>query len=573
MDEMVVLGCHYEDAQSAEADLAGFTSDGDIRSAASREVAVTALAVDDSGEPVRVHGAGSSPEDARRSPGSLADAVLVGLLPGVALRDGWVRADADGTDVGRLVTRVVGGLRGPDLQALVELIRRGPHVLVVVAPHTALDATMARTSRAGERVTARLAVDVDALTTEAQGLLTAPPTPGTDPAGTIPAAASPAAVAAPAAQAARRVAPEVRTAWRVGLVLLGIVLLYSAGQFILQDGGLLVFQLIMAWLASIAMEPAVGRLSRHLRRGIATGLVMTGVVVACVVFFAAFGNLLAEQIRNLVNALPGAVQAALDWANATFDLSLDAEALAAQLQASPSQIATLGAEVAGGLLGVIAGLVGGIFSMFTIGLFIFYFSADAPRLKRWIARLLPQRRQEVFLVVWDLAVQKTGGYVAARIVLAAISGSLTAIFLFIIGMDYWLALGIWTGVVAQFVPTIGTYIAIALPVLVGLTSADPVDGVLALAFALVYQQIENLTIEPKISANAVDMHPAVAFASVLLGAALFGVAGAFTAVPVAALGLALFEIYSRSYELLPQFDSPTPPAARRGRLGRKRAQP
>ena len=115
--------------------------------------------------------------------------------------------------------------------------------------------------------------------------------------------------------------------------------------------------------------------------------------------------------------------------------------------------------------------------------------------------------------------------------------------------------------------------AIALPVLVGLTSADPMDGVLALAYAIVYQQIENLTLEPKISANAVDMHPAVAFASVLLGAALFGVAGAFCAVPVAALGLALFEIYSRTYETLPQFGSPVPAPPRQGRLGRKRTQP
>ncbi|HEX5970192.1 MAG TPA: AI-2E family transporter [Intrasporangium sp.] len=563
MDEMVVLGCHYEDAESAEADLAGLTSDGRIHPAGSRDTAVTALAVDVSGEPVRLHGAiGPAPMDAVPSSGSLSDAVLVGLLPGVALRDGWVRADADASDVGRLVTRVVDGLRPPDLQALVELVHRTPRVLVVVAPDAALDATTALTSRAADRVTARFAVDLDALNTEARALLTTPPTPDADPTAT-----------GPAAPPARRYAPEVRTAWRVGLVLLGIVLLYSAGQFILQDGGLLIFQLIMAWLASIAMEPAVGRLARHVRRGVATGLVMAGVVVVSVGFFAAFGSLLAEQIRNLVTALPDAVEAALDWINATFDLSLDGAALAAQLQASPAQIATLGAEVAGGLLGIIAGLVGGIFSMFTIGLFIFYFSADAPRLKRWVARLLPQRRQEVFLVVWDLAVQKTGGYVAARIVLAAISGSLTAVFLLIIGMDYWLALGVWTGVVAQFVPTIGTYIAIALPVLVGLTSADPVDGVLALAFALVYQQVENLTIEPKISANAVDMHPAVAFASVLLGAALFGVAGAFCAVPVAALGLALFEIYSRTYETLPAFGSPTPPPAREGRLGRKRAQP
>ena len=563
MDEMVVLGCHYVDAGSAEADLAGLTSGRDLRSAASQDTAVTALAVDVSGGPVRLPDPmGSSPTNSMAPPGSLADALLVGLLPGVALRDGWVRADADGSLVGRLVTRVVDGLSPPDLQALVELVHRSPRVLVVVAPEAALDATMALTSRAADRVTARFAVDVDALSTEAQALLTTPAAPGKDPTAT-----------GPAALPARR-APEVRTAWRVGLVLLGIVLLYSAGQFILHDGGLLVFQLIMAWLASIAMEPAVGRLARHLRRGVATGLVMAGVVVASVAFFAAFGNLLAEQIRNLVTALPVAVEAVLDWVNATFGLSLDAAALGSQLKVSPEQVATLGAEVAGGLLGIIAGLVGGIFSMFTIGLFIFYFSADAPRLKRWIARLLPQRRQEVFLVVWDLAVEKTGGYVAARIVLAAISGSLTALFLLIIGMDYWLALGLWTGVVAQFVPTIGTYIAIALPVLVGLTSSDPVDGVLALAFALVYQQVENLTIEPKISANAVDMHPAVAFASVLLGAALFGVAGAFCAVPVAALGLALFEIYSRTYETLPQFGSPTPPPpARPGRLGRKRAQP
>ena len=193
-----------------------------------------------------------------------------------------------------------------------------------------------------------------------------------------------------------------------------------------------------------------------------------------------------------------------------------------------------------------------IFSLFTLGLFIFYFSADAPRLKRWIARLLPPSSQEVFLVVWGLAVKKTGGYVAARVVLAAICGGITAIFLLIIGMPYWLALGVWTGVVSQFVPTVGTYIAIALPVVVGLTSADPVDGVLALIFALIYQQIENLTIEPKISADAVDMHPAVAFAAVILGAALFGVAGAFVAVPISALLLSLVEIYSRTYDVLPQ---------------------
>jgi hypothetical protein len=105
--------------------------------------------------------------------------------------------------------------------------------------------------------------------------------------------------------------------------------------------------------------------------------------------------------------------------------------------------------------------------------------------------------------------------------------------------------------VAQFVPTIGTYIAIILPTLVGLLGPNPIQGVLALAWGIAYQQIENLTLEPQISAKAVDIHPAVSFGAVLLGAALFGAAGAILAVPVAALLLALLDIYARKYELLP----------------------
>ena len=347
--------------------------------------------------------------------------------------------------------------------------------------------------------------------------------------------------------------------WRAGLVVVGLVVLYSLGYFVLHDGGSTIFQVIMAWLASIAMEPAVSRLARHMKRGLATGLVMLAVVLFAVAFSAAFGNLLISQAVTLIQGIPAILSGVATWLNETLGTQFDPATLLEQLHISPQTLATWGADVAGGVLGVLATVLGGIFSLFTLGLFIFYFSADAPRLKRWVARLLPPQRQEVFLVVWGLAVQKTGGYVAARVVLAAICGGCTAIFLLIIGMPYWLALGVWTGVVAQFVPTVGTYIAIALPVVVGLTSADPFDGVLALIFALIYQQIENLTIEPKISADAVDMHPAVAFASVLLGAALFGVAGALVAVPMAALLLSLLDIYSRQYELLPQLGRSSPP--------------
>ncbi len=74
---------------------------------------------------------------------------------------------------------------------------------------------------------------------------------------------------------------------------------------------------------------------------------------------------------------------------------------------------------------------------------------------------------------------------------------------------------------------------------------------LALAWGLAYQQVENLTLEPQISARAVDVHPAESFAAVMLGASLFGVGGALLGIPVAAMVLALLDITHASTNCFP----------------------
>jgi predicted PurR-regulated permease PerM len=345
-------------------------------------------------------------------------------------------------------------------------------------------------------------------------------------------------------------AVDSRVVWRVLVLVFAAIALFLFGQFVLEDGGSILFILLMSWFASIAMEPAVSRLSQHMKRGLATGLVMLSVALATLVFFLLFGGLLADQLVQLVRGLPSAIEELITWINQRFDTNLDPLELLQQAGLGPGDVANITADLAAGVLAVLFAAVGAFFSLFTFALFTFYFSADAPRLAHWVAGLLPPTRQSAFDTALTLAVEKTGGYVAARVVLATINGATTALFLFLIGMPYALPLGIWTGVVAQFVPTIGTYIAIALPVLIGLLSADPKDGLFALAWGIGYQQVENLTLEPRISARAVNVHPAVSFASVMLGASLFGVAGALLAVPVAALLLALFEIYTKRYEVL-----------------------
>ena len=345
-----------------------------------------------------------------------------------------------------------------------------------------------------------------------------------------------------------------RNVWRAGLVLLAVVAFGLFVQFVIGDGGGVLFTVLMAWFGAIAMAPAVDRLARHMRRGLATGIVMLTLVLFIVLFFLAFGRLFADQLAELIRQIPTLIDGVLAWVNSTFSQSLSRDDILSAVDLSAAQITSLAGTVGVNLLGVVFSVVAGVFSMFTFGLFLFYISADMPRLVRWGARLFPARSQQVAATVWTLTEQKTGGYVMARVILAAINSVTTGIVFVIIGMPYWLPLALWTGIVAQFVPTIGTYISIALPVIVGLLSGEPWIGVVALVWAVVYQQVENLTIEPRINAKAVDMHPAVAFGSVLLGAALFGVAGAFLAVPVTAMLLSLLDIYGHRHELLPSVE-------------------
>ena len=339
--------------------------------------------------------------------------------------------------------------------------------------------------------------------------------------------------------------------WRIAFVLVGAGLVVWIALFVLNAGSGFLFTLLMAWFASLAMEPVVGRLSTRMPRGGATAVVMGSVALFLVGFLVLFGQLLFAQIAALVRSLPNIVTSTLGWVNETFGQNYRFEDLLGQIQIDPEQIAGYATQIAGGVLSVVGSVVGAIASSLVFVLFTYYLSAEGPRLRRWIAGLFPPRMQQVSITVWDTTAEKTGGYVGARVILATVNATLSGIVFAVIGLPSWLALAIWTGLVAQFVPAIGTYIAISLPVLVGLLSPNPWLGVIVLAWGILYQQVENLTIEPRISARAVNVHPAFSFASVLLGSALFGVAGALLAIPVAAMLLTLLELYRTRYELVP----------------------
>lgn len=341
-----------------------------------------------------------------------------------------------------------------------------------------------------------------------------------------------------------------RTVAVVG-VLLGVALL----GFVLWRGSSMVLYLVMSWFVALAMEPAVGRLSRRMPRAAATATVMVSVFLGVTAFLWAFGSLLVDQLASLVTAAPGIATDVLDQVNRTTGSSYTVENLLDQAGLAPADLTGYAQNVAFGVLGLVSAVLGAAFGLFVVAFFVFYMSVGMPGLRGWLATRMPPRVQVPFLAAWDLTKVKVGGYIAARFVLASINALASGVAFFLLDLPYWLPLAMWTGLVAQFIPNVGTYVSIALPVLVGLTSGDPLLGVWVLVWGIAYQQVENLTIEPRISARAVDVHPAFSFGSALLGAQLFGLPGALMGVPFAATTMAMFEIYQRRYDVTPETEA------------------
>lgn len=333
----------------------------------------------------------------------------------------------------------------------------------------------------------------------------------------------------------------------VVIAIIGLQLINYAWGLL---GGFL-FNLLIAWLIAISFDPVVSYLAhRGIRRGFATAIVAVVTLLLFSAFIALFGSALAEQATELVLALPSLVLDIVDWINRTFNTTLDPVELTNSLNLTSAQITDLAGGLAGGLLGVLTGIVGAVFDFVTIVVFSFYFSADSPRIKLWIASWLKPARQVVFIKVWDISVQKAGGFVISKLALASLSSAFHAGFFYLIDIPYWLPMGIFAGVVSQFIPTIGTYIGVALPALFAVFT-DPLDVLWIVIFATVYQQIENYVFTPRISTKTMDINSGVALASVFVGAALFGPIGAIIGIPLAAIVIAVVEAYGQRYEIHP----------------------
>lgn len=338
----------------------------------------------------------------------------------------------------------------------------------------------------------------------------------------------------------------------------GVSLLVVLGVFITIRLWHLIVMVFVALFIAVALEPAVQFLvKRGWNRRKATGVVFLGAVVFFGLFIASLVPLFISQASSLTNSLPGYLAELQEWlaSHGLTDIDLASDEISDQFEDIGSILSQYGARVAGGVFAFGNSLIGGLFKTATILLFAYYMVADGPKMRRTLLSVLSERSQREALRIWEIAVEKTGAYIYSRVILSIVAAAFTALVLTILGVDYAVALGLWVGVISQFIPVIGTYIAAVLPVMVALASGN--DGTWHLQRALwvmlalvAYQQIENLLVAPRITAKAMSIHPAVAIGAVIAGAGLLGGAGAVLSLPVAATTQAVISTVIRRHELI-----------------------
>lgn len=335
---------------------------------------------------------------------------------------------------------------------------------------------------------------------------------------------------------------------RAMVLALALIACFQLGSWAFHQLTGLLINILIAFFLALAVEPAVSRMAHHgMRRGAATGLVFLGVIVVGAGFITLLGSMLAGQIVDMVEDFPKYLDSVISWINTTFHTELSRVEIQDSLVHS-DWLQKYVQNSASGVLDVSAQVLGGLFRILTILLFSFYFAADGPRLRRALCSVLPPAKQAEVLRAWEIAVDKTGGYLYSRGLMALISGVAHYILFVFLDIPYAPALAVWVGVISQFIPTIGTYLAGALPMLIAFT-VDPWYALWVLIFVVVYQQFENYLLQPKLTAKTVDIHPAVAFGSVVAGTALLGAVGALIAIPAVATMQAFLGAYVKRYDV------------------------
>ena len=314
-------------------------------------------------------------------------------------------------------------------------------------------------------------------------------------------------------------------------VLLVSATLAVLGAFaLIGDTFLIVF--IGIFLALVFEYPVRWLMSKtKMSRGMAAAVTVLGTALGVTVIALLFLVPLVGGVRDLLQNLP----ATIEQLRGADELSswLGDSGAAANVQEGSEKLSASVPDAITGVLGITAGFVSGFLVCFTIIFICMFLLSDVANLKRALGSVLMPGDAERWLDVWERVTSSISRWAIGVVVIAAIAGTTQGLTAWLLGSSYAVGLAVIAGLL-DMIPNLGATLAgvILVPVLwaeEGITAA-----IIMLVVLLVYQQVENNVLTPKIQGKAVNLSGFFIIVSVTLFGALLGVLGALTAVPLAA---------------------------------------
>ena len=311
---------------------------------------------------------------------------------------------------------------------------------------------------------------------------------------------------------------------------LAVLLVVLAARAMYEVQTLLV-QILIATFIALSLDPFVRwMIARGIKRPFAVAIIMTVTVAAVVGIVWASASSLAAQANALTTDFPGYLDRLRERSPALSGLE-ERLGLSGRVD---SWVRDLPEQIGAQALGFGRQFFGAVLSVLLVLVLTVYLLVDLPRIRRGLVRLFPMRHRLRAVEVINLVTDKVGSYMIGNLVISAIAGVTAFIVLAALGVPFALPLALLVAA-TDLIPLVGATIgAVVCLVVSAATSELWPTTVLVGLFFLVYQQIENYVIAPRVMRSSVNISSIAVLLAALIGASAMGVVGAVMAVPVAA---------------------------------------
>ncbi len=299
--------------------------------------------------------------------------------------------------------------------------------------------------------------------------------------------------------------------------------------------------LVVALFLTLALNPMVEWLGRRgLKRSLSVAIVFVGMLVVFTLLGLLVFPPVVSQGSDLVQQAPTYLDRILDtsWVQ-ELDKNYDVVDKINEEFNKRLTDETFISSILGGVLGAGRAVLNGVFQTFTILILTLYFLASLPKMKKTAYSMVPASRRNRFAQLSEEIMRRTGSYAIGQVAIASINAILSYVMMLLLGIPYAAVLAVLVGFLG-LIPMVGATLGAGLVCLVAFFD-EPRIALFAAIYYLIYQQVENYVIAPKIMQRTVSVPGALTVVAALAGGTLLGVLGALLAIPVAAALLLLLD--------------------------------